>query len=296
MVKLKAFIRNFFAFSKKETNAFLILLPLMVLLIFSEPIYRYFFTRQKQDFSKDEQKLDSIVATLQDSTAASPEQPMQLKPFDPNRASAEELIALGFSNQLATRLVNYRTKGGKFVVKRDLLKLYGFNEKIYQRVYPHIALPDKIAETEPPSAQLSKKLSKEKVLIDLNLADTAQLKRVYGIGDKLSERIVKYREKMGGFISIDQLKEVYGLDSTVVDDVKKDFFISSAFQPKKIKINSAKQEELASHPYIKRALARTIEAYRFQHGKFSSMEDLGKVQLMKEATLQKLIPYVSFDP
>lgn len=296
MEKLKALIRNFFAFSKKETNGFLILLPLMALLIFSEPIYRYFFTRQKQDFSKDEKKLDSLVATLQDSVATKPEQPVELKPFDPNRASADELISVGFSKELAKRLINYRTKGGKFVIKKDLLKLYGFDDKLYQRVYPYISLPESLTATALPSVQLSKKLNKEKTLIDLNQADTAQLKRVYGIGDKLSERIVKYREKVGGFVSIDQLKEVYGLDSTVVDDVKKDFFVSSAFQPKKIKINSAKQEELAGHPYINRALARTIEAYRFQHGKFNSMEDLAKVQLMKEETLQKLRPYVSFDP
>ena len=296
MERLKALIRNFFAFSRKETNAFLILLPLMGILIFSEPIYRYFFTRQKQDFSKDEKKLDSIVATLHDSAVASTELPIEMKPFDPNRASADELVSLGFPKDLATRLVKYRSKGGKFVIKKDLLKLYGIDDKLYQRVYPYITLPERLASTELPAVELSKKLSKEKTLVDLNLADTAQLKRVYGIGDKLSERIVKYREKMGGFVSIEQLKEVYGLDSTVVEDAKKDFFVSSAFQPKKVKINSANQEELASHPYINRALARTIEAYRFQHGKFTSMDDLGKVQLMKEATLQKLKPYVSFDP
>ncbi len=296
MEKLKALIRNFFAFSKKETNAFLILLPLMALLIFSEPIFRYFFTRQQQDFSQDEKKLDSLVAVLRDTVVANPKQPEQPKPVDPNRASAEELIGVGFSSELAKRLVNYRNKGAKFVIKKDLLKLYGLNHDMYKRIEPYLSLPEKPAPTPSPAVLLSKKLNKEKTLIDLNQADTSQLKRVFGIGDKLSDRIVKYRNKIGGFVSIDQLVEVYGIDSALVDEVKKDFFVSSTFQPEKIKINTAKQGELSAHPYINRALARAIEAYRFQHGAFQSLEDLGKVQLMKETTLQKLKPYVSFDP
>ncbi|MFM7851030.1 MAG: ComEA family DNA-binding protein [Flammeovirgaceae bacterium] len=296
MEKIKALIRNFFAFSKKETNAFLILLPLMVLLIFSEPVYRYFFTHQQQVFSKEQKKLDSLVATLQDSITRLPEQTIEMKNFDPNRASVEELTSVGFSKELATRLVNYRSKGGKFATKKDLLKLYGFDEKLYQRVHPYISLPEQLTATEFPSVKSSKKMYKEKVVIDLNMADTAQLKQVYGIGNKLAERIVKYREKVGGFISIDQLREVYGLDSAVVQEVKKDFFISPEFQPKKLKVNLAKQEELAAHPYINRALAKNIVAYRFQHGSFMSFDELSKVQLMKEATLQKLKPYISFDP
>lgn len=296
MEKIKALIRNFFAFSKKETNAFLILLPLMALLIFSEPVYRYFFTHQKQVFFNEQNKLDSLVATLQDSVTSMPEKTIELKSFDPNRAPVEELISVGFSKELATRLVNYRNKGGKFVTKKDLLKLYGFDEKLYQRVHPYISLPEQLTATESASGLPSKKLTKEKVRVDLNMADTAQLKQVYGIGSKLSERIVKYREKVGGFISIDQLKEVYGLDSTVVEEVKKDFFILPEFQPKRLKINLAKQEELAAHPYINRALAKNIVAYRFQHGNFISFDELSKVQLMKEATLQKLKPYISFDP
>jgi competence protein ComEA len=296
MEKLKALIRNFFAFSRKETNAFLILLPLMALLIFSEPLYRYFFTHQKQDFSSDKQKLDSLVSVLKDSVKVEAEPTFDLKSFDPNKATQSELVSLGFSEGLAKRLVNYRSKGAKFILKKDLLKLYGMDNSLYNRLYPYIQLPDRLPDSTPPAAKLSKKLANENVRINLNVADTAQLKRVYGIGDKLSQRIIKYREKLGGFVSISQLKEVYGLDSTVVEDVAKDFFVESTFQPKKIKINVAKHDELANHPYINRALARAIEAYRFQHGNFAQLDDLRKVQLMKSETLQKLKPYLSFDP
>lgn len=300
MDRLKALIRSFFAFSRKETNAFLILLPLMALLIFSEPIYRYFFTRQKQDFTDDKKKLDSLVSVLRDSSKVENIEPtISLSPFDPNQANQEQLMANGFSASLAKRIVSYRTKGGKFLVKSDLMKIYGLDETLYESVYPYILLPEKLTErkpTKPMAEAITKTLNRERARMDLNQADTVQLKRVYGIGDKLSQRIIKYREKLGGFISINQLKEVYGLDSTVIEDVAKDFFIESTFQPRQIKINAAKQEELANHPYIHRALARTIEAYRFQHGNFTQLSDLAKVQMMKETTLQKLTPYLSFEP
>jgi competence protein ComEA len=300
MNRLKALIRSFFAFSRKETNAFLILLPLMALLIFSEPVYRYFFVRQDQDFSQDKEKLDSLVSTLQDSSKVkSIQSAISVSPFNPNLASQEQLMANGFSAPLAKRVIAYRTKGGKFLVKSDLMKIYGLDNALYEKVYAYILLPEKLADKKPKQSiteGITKKLNREIVRMDLNQADTTQLKRVYGIGDKLSERIIKYREKLGGFVSINQLKEVYGLDSTVIDDVAKGFFIDTAFQPKQIKINTSKQEELASHPYINRALARTIEAYRFQHGNYTQLSDLAKVQMMKEATLQKLKPYLSFEP
>lgn len=76
----------------------------------------------------------------------------------------------------------------------------------------------------------------------------------------------------------------------------KEIFIESSFQPKQLKVNTAKHDELASHPYINRGLARAIEAYRFQHGNFVQLDDLRKVQLMKPEILQKLKPYLSFDP
>lgn len=95
---------------------------------------------------------------------------------------------------------------------------------MYNKLYPYIQLPERLTDNIPPAEKLSKKLAKENVRVNLNIADTSQLKRVYGIGDKLSERIVKYRDKLGGFVSMSQLKEVYGLDSTVVEDVERDFY------------------------------------------------------------------------
>jgi competence protein ComEA len=131
------------------------------------------------------------------------------------------------------------------------------------------------------------------VKFDLNAADTAQLNKVYGIGPTLAVRIVKFRDGLGGFISTDQLKEIYGLDSLVVGRLCKDGFIATGFVPKKLNINSATEKELGSHPYIKKNIAKAIVSYRFQHGAFPDVSDLGKLAQLKPLEVEKIIPYVT---
>ncbi|MBK7652426.1 MAG: helix-hairpin-helix domain-containing protein [Flammeovirgaceae bacterium] len=98
---------------------------------------------------------------------------------------------------------------------------------------------------------------------------------------------------MGGFVAIGQLQEVYGLDSVVVNELKNHTFISDGFNPIQISINSASEKELAAHPYITYALAKAIATYRFQHGRFSSVEDLHKIALVDETFYTKIKPYLT---
>src|SRR5579859_3442114 len=298
MSRLRAWIRSFFGFSRTETNAFLILLPLMLVLIFSEPAYRYWFVRQPQDFSRERAELDSLMANWKweepDSVSDETAKP-QLVSFNPNHAGRDELIALGFTRSLADRILNYRSKGGKFVVKKDLMKIYGMDSLFYKRILASIDLPEATARKKiaakpdaPPKPALPK--------FDLNRADTAQLIALRGIGPKLALRIIAYREKLGGFISADQLKEVYGLDTAVVRELFGKSFIEKDFMPRLININQATEQELAAHPYIRYKLAKAITAYRFQHGPYRSLDDLRRITLIPESAFQKIKPYLSANP
>jgi len=294
MTRLRAWLRSFFGFSRTETNAFLILLPLMVLLIFSEPAYRYWFVRQPQDFSKEKKELDSIMATWkweQPHAVAIPSTKRSFH-FNPNQATKDELIALGFANPVVNRIANYRLKGGKFTLKKDLMKIYGMDSVLYKKLFPFIDLPEK---TEAASVDRRFEPKEKPVAgkFDLNTADTLRLIRIYGIGPKLSHRIAAYREKLGGFVSLGQLAEVYGLDSTVIKELVKNSFIEGNFRPRAIEINSATEADLANHPYIKRRLAKAITAYRFQHGIYRTVDELKKIAIMDETTFQKIKPYLS---
>ncbi len=295
MARLRAWIRSFFGFSRTESNAFLILLPLMVLLIFSEPVYRYWFVWQPQDFSKEKKELDSLMAAWRwedrDSTVSIPLE-RKLFHFNPNLATRDDLVELGFGSSVANRIIHYRLKGGKFVVKKDLMKMYGMDSVLYKKLVPFIDLPEKIEKIieeikiEPKERPMVEKF-------DLNTADTSQLIRIYGIGPKLSLRIVVYRQKLGGFNSDDQLKELYGLDSTVIRELVKKSFITENFKPRMIEINEASEQELANHPYISYKLAKAIATYRFQHGRYRSLDELKKIAVMDEVKFQKIKPYLS---
>jgi len=125
----------------------------MVVLIFSEPAYRYWFVRQPHEFTKEKKELDSLIATWkweEKDSAVDEIHERRLFSFDPNITSKEELAELGFSNALSNRIINYRTKGGKFLVKKDLMKIYGMDSVLYKRLFSFIDLPDKIEKEKSP--------------------------------------------------------------------------------------------------------------------------------------------------
>jgi len=299
MNRIRSWVRAFFGFSRNETNAFLVLLPLMFLIVFIVPAYKTYFTKQTKDFTQEKIQLDSLIATWKQPVKKDSLKnvPIRLFTFNPNTASKEELISLGFSSFIANRVENYRTKGGKFIIKSDLLKLYGMDSSLYATLYNWIDLPvEKPLKKfeEKKEFETSKKVAKEK--FDLNLADSTQFISVYGIGSKLSARIIKYRDRLGGFISTDQLKEVYGLDTMVINELTRKAFISENFKPVTLELNAATEKELATHPYIRYAIAKAIAAYRFQHGNFNSLEDLTKIAIIDKPTFEKIKPYLSLNP
>ena len=107
----------------------------------------------------------------------------------------------------------------------------------------------------------------------------------------MSNRIVKFRNRLGGFSENEQLSEVYGLPPETVDEALKHFSVQS--RPEPIDFNNDSAKVLAMHPYISYDLAWVILNYRKQHGDISSFEDLEKIQALDEETLEKLKPYLN---
>lgn len=290
---VKRWIRIAFGFSRKETNGFLILLPLLALILFSEPAYRMWISNQEQDFSQEQAFLDSLVATWQpQEIPADSNTPVRVFTFNPNETEHPDFLKLGFSEELAHRILHYREKGGRFRTKSDLLKIYGMDSTLYNRLYPYVELPLEIARTS------EKKFTREETKkpqrrFDLNRADTIQLKAIYGIGQVLSSRIIKFREVLGGFIDMSQLYEVYGLDSVVVKRLAERAFIEENFQPRKMDLNAAGEEEFSIHPYISKSAAKALVAYRFGHGNFTRVEDIRKVYLINDENYRKIMPYLT---
>jgi DNA uptake protein ComE-like DNA-binding protein len=305
MSRIRKWVKDFFSVSHAQANGLMILIPLMAGVILSEPLWRWYNRQLPTDYSKDRRMLDSLVSLWDKSDPVSQNAneiattKVERFTFDPNTASQEQLSRMGFPASLSIRLIRYRERGGKFKRKEDLLKIYGMDTTLYQQLAPWIRMPDNPRRKAAPTfAKKGFERRPPKPVVerfDVNLADTAQLSTIRGIGTKLSQRIVRYREGLGGFINMTQLKEVYGLDSTVIENLAKSAFVSAGFEPKRLNINTADAGTLAKHPYVTDKEARSIVAYRFQHGNFESLDDLRAIQVLSAENLLRILPYVTLN-
>lgn len=295
MHAIRRLIRIVFGFSRKETNGFLVLIPLIILIMFLQPLYQRLASSPQRDFSREKRILDSLSASMeQQAKAVERKETSSLFAFDPNTATFEELQQLGFSPGTATHIVHYRERGGKFNIRHDLLKIYGMDTASYQRLYSYIQLPVSAAPIYPVVVN-KKKEYKKKEAFDLNAVDSTGLTGIYGIGPVLASRIIRYREKLGGYVNQAQLYEVYGLDSVVVNRLSAASFIQPDFTPRKINLNQLSENGLSNHPYISKATAKAIVTYRFQHGSFSEVTDIRNILTIREETFLKMEPYLTIE-
>ncbi len=187
--------------------------------------------------------------------------------FDPNRITAVQWQLLGLSAKQASVLVNYVAKGGRFRSKEDMRKSFVISESFFNKVEPYISI-----NPEQEKAWEKRGKEQEMMLVDINLADTSALRKLKGIGNVLALRIVNYRNALGGFHSLDQLTEVYGLRQEVIDRNRKQLLLEPG-KTRPIRLNEAGEKELAAHPYISGRLAYVIIAIR-NESRIRSKEDL----------------------
>ncbi|MDZ7900608.1 MAG: helix-hairpin-helix domain-containing protein [Arcicella sp.] len=323
--KLRYYIKDYFAFNQSETKGFLFLIFLIVVLIVSVFIFDFLPDKQQANKTIDPKKVEEMMAKISVKEAdkkskyydkyeskfekydneSKVARTIKLSPFDPNQASQEQLLELGIAPWMAKRIINYRTKGGQFRKKEDLQRIYDFPADLYTKLEPYITLPEKSASegfAPFPKPEVNSEIktattapakeSFKPVAFDLNRADTNDLKKLIGIGSKLSARIIKYRDNLGGFYSENQVREVFGLDSAVVNEILKFGIIKNPIL-KKIKINEVTAEEF-KHYYIRPYIAKSIIAYRQQHGNFTSKKDFEPIKLLDAKTLDRIFPYFEF--
>ncbi|MFZ1263740.1 MAG: helix-hairpin-helix domain-containing protein [Chitinophagaceae bacterium] len=221
--------------------------------------------------------------------------------FDPNTLSSEGWEKLGLRKKTIQIIQNYLGKGGQFRKPDDLKRIYGLLPDEYERIAPYIKMesPEKssgyktFTNEVPMNKQFSKPAAPRYAVIDINTADTTALIALPGIGSKLAVRIITFRDKLGGFFSISQVGETFGLPDSAFQKIKQFLKIENT-TVRKININEASVDELKAHPYIRYRLATPIVAYRNEHGSFTKAEELKKVMAVTDEDLHKLAPYLSF--
>jgi competence protein ComEA len=212
-----------------------------------------------------------------------------LHTFDPNRTTREALLGMGIPGRVAQGWARYLEKGGRFKSKEAVRKIYGMEESWFLQLRPWMRIEQE-RDTFPPSGIKPFRRKPLCVAIEINLADSAAWEQLPGIGPVLAGRIVRFRDRLGGFYGIHQVGETYGLADSVFQRILPCLELSGGHRH--LDINQAAENELRSHPYIGYKLARMIMAYRQQHGAFAAPEELLKLPLMDTLTLERLKPYL----
>lgn len=226
------------------------------------------------------------------------ESPIQLFSFDPNKADSIELSSLGLPSYVVRNVLKYREKGGRFRSADSFSKIYGLTEKQFNTLKPYI----RIAQTDTPKKEKmdtmvavvipERKVFKypEGTLVDVNVADTAELKKIPGIGSGIAKAIVAYRNRLGGFYSLSQLEEI----DYVTPELLKWFKLEGG-TIRKLDINRWGLDKLRSHPYLNFYQAKVIIEHRKKRGEIKSLSQLSLYEEFTEKDLIRLSAYVSFD-
>ena len=229
--------------------------------------------------------------------------------FNPNNAEIKLLLQIGIPPKVAANWTKYLQKGGKFYKKEDVMKLFGMNEEIYDKIKGYLLVPDKIlvARENGGPEKFPKKsfvgspindsagggdhLNKGEIKkVDINLTDSIQLEALPGIGPALASRIIKYRKLLGGFYQVNQLKEIYGMNEEWWSRISP-FLIIGNIKINKLEINYLSLVEMGRHPYIGFRTAKKIIKMRDTVGKFRTPDELSL--LFSSDSLQRILPYLA---
>ena len=299
--------REALTFSRSERIGILVLLVLVISVWWVPAMFG-----RKRGVSIPDIRIDSLVNSLPSTekqvdrfarpqqgtnhrSVYTPEKVPEPFPFDPNEASAEEWQRLGLSDRTIATIQRFREKGGRFRKPEDIVKIYGLSVQHAERLIPYVRIYNRKPDRPDSSVGKSRFSKVPPRVLDINQADSAAWESLPGIGPTLAGRIIKYRNRLGGFHRISQVGETYGLADSVFRSIEQRLRLENVHPSGLIPINSATFEQLSAHPYIPFRLAKALIAYRDQHGPYKNKEDLMRIAIISTEMLDKILPYLQFD-
>jgi competence ComEA-like helix-hairpin-helix protein len=214
--------------------------------------------------------------------------------FNPNTLDSVGFVRLGLRNWQAANILNYRRKGGKFSTKDDFAKVYGLSTEKFKELQPFIQIPEPETSANEDAKTTENKDIAENIAIEINAADTTELQKVRGIGRYLAGNIVYLRNTLGGFVSVEQLREVRGMRPENYEQIAQKFTIDLS-KVQKIRVNTASTDKLSKHPYINFYQAKAIYELRRSKIKLQNINDLHGEKDFTDEWFEKIAPYLSFE-
>ena len=301
-------IRELFSFSGKERTGIIVLLFVIFVLIIIWKMIPFFIPEDKPDFSKWDAEVNAFLSKSEEKI------PVRLAlhpvPFDPNEVDSVGLVNMGLPPKLAANWAKYVLKGGRFRNKDGVKKIFGMTPELFEQLDSFIVIPlanNSFVKTwgDTPEIKSRKEYKRDTIIreafakkekprvmmLELNSTDSLHLLAIPGIGPVFASRIIRYRNLLGGYYAVSQLREVYGMREDNFNAVSQ-YFTANPSVLKTFNINFATIQELGRHPYVGFKTARRIFKLRDEKGKFTSSNDLSSV--VAEDSLKRLVPYLKF--
>lgn len=286
--------KDFFYYSKSERRAVYVLCILIALLL----IGIWMVPKASIPLVTELPKVDSLALRTFKKPSVAEDTPVSLFVFDPNKADSIELSRLGLPVHVVRNILKYRQKGGSFKTPESFSRIYGLEQDLFEQLKTYIRIvKPKVAESKKVDTVVLVKESKVKAfkypegtLVDVNVADTTELKKIPGIGSGIAKAIVVYRNRLGGFYSLEQLAEIEYITPSLMKWFKLE---EPLVRP--LKINEVGLETLRAHPYLNFYQARIIVEHRRKKGSIKSLSQLSLYEEFTEKDLERLSAYFKFD-
>jgi DNA uptake protein ComE-like DNA-binding protein len=288
--------KSFFNYSRSQRTGIFILFTIII------AFQLVFFFVDFSSFSKDapeKEKWLSLQPQINSLKQEKLDYVLKIYPFNPNFITDYKGYKLGMSVQQIDRLLDFR-KQNKYVNSPiEFQAVTKVSDSLLRAISPYFKFPDWVKNkkeykdyTKYPTKAFAKK--EKIVIIDINQATQEDLIKIYGIGEAISTRILKYKESLGGFVSMEQMNEIWGLSPEVVEKLNSHFKVSTSSGIRKIDINNASIKELSLFPYFKYPISKNIVTFRSMNGDIRNCEDLTKIKGMSIEKAKIIALYLNF--
>lgn len=286
-------VKSFLTYSKSQRIGIILFFGIIILV---QGIYFFYDFTNKGNIDKEQSKWLALQSTVDSLKLDNKNYKPTIYPFNPNFITDFKGYKLGMSVEEIDRLLAYR-KQNKFVNSAaEFQAVTKVSDSLLNSISPYFKFPDWVKNKKSNFQTFAKKdFSKPLtiVVLDINQATKEDLMKVYGIGDKISDRILEQREKYGAFVSMEQMNDIWGLSPEVIEKLKSSFVVKSTSNCKKININNASVKELSQFPFFRYQLAKDIVIYRTMNGDIS-VEDLSKIKGFPAEKIKIIAVYLEF--
>ncbi|EIA08861.1 ComEA family DNA-binding protein [Flavobacterium frigoris] len=287
----------YFKFSKSQQTGILFLFAIIVIF---QGVYFFDNADSVEKDSPEKQKWLSMQAEIDSLNQSNSKIVSKIYPYNPNFITDYKGYKLGMSVEEIDRLLAFRKENKYVNSANEFQAVTNVSDSLLKVMAVDFKFPDwvKNREAYKKNVNYEKKDFVQKhvvVLSDINKATQEDLIKIYGIGEVISLRILRLKESLGGFVSMEQMKDVWGLSAEVIDNLNSHFKIMAVPKIDKIDINNASLKELAKFPYFKYGVAKSIVTYRSMNGDFKSFEDLAKINDFPVEKLKIIELYLAFN-